>query len=91
MAKSVMVVEVFVPQRQGVDPLGQQFVHRVLDPLGIAVIGETRGKPPQNARLAFHLPQEQPAGVRSDGPAVESGRDDPASEPLEIGDTSAEW
>jgi hypothetical protein len=48
------------------------------------MVSETGGKSPQNAGLGFHLPQQQAAGVRSDGPAVESGRDGPTAEPLEI-------
>ena len=82
VAKGVMVVEVFVAQGQGEYPLGHQFGHGVFDPLGIAVIGEAGGESPQNAGLGFHLPQQESAGVRSDGPAVESGGDRPAAEAL---------
>ena len=84
VAKGVVVVEVFVAQGQGEDPLGQQFGDGVFDQLGIAVVGETGGESPENAGLGFHLPQQQAAGVRSDGPAVESSGDRPAAKPLEI-------
>ena len=79
----VEVVEVFVAQGESVDPLGNEFGNRVLDPLGIAMVGETGGESAEDADLGFHLPQEEAAGVRSDGSAVESGRDGPTAEPLE--------
>ena len=84
VAQGVVVVEVFVAQGQGEDPLGDQFVDGVLDQLGIAVVGEAGGESPENAGLGLHLPQQQAAGVRSDGPAVESGGDRPAAQGLEI-------
>jgi hypothetical protein len=84
MAKGVVVVEVFVTQGQGEYPLGHQLRHGVFDPLGIAVVGETRSESPKNAGLGFHLPQQESAGVRSDGSAVESSGDRPAAEPLEM-------
>ena len=43
----VVVVEVFVAQGQGEHPLGDQFVDRVLDQLGIAVIVEAGGESPE--------------------------------------------
>ena len=36
----VMVVEVFISQRQSVNPLGDQVVDRMLDRFGITVIGQ---------------------------------------------------
>ena len=43
-------------RNQGEDALGNEFVHRIFDPLGIAVVGKTSGKPPQDAGLGFDLP-----------------------------------
>ena len=37
----VVVVEVFVAQRQAVDALGEEFLQRVFNEVGIAMIGET--------------------------------------------------
>ena len=54
------------------------------DPFGIAVIGEAGGESPKNAGLGFHLPQQESAGVRSDGSAIEPSGDRPAAKPLEI-------
>ena len=83
-SQGIVVIEVFVAQGQGEDALGEQIVRPMFDPLGIAVIGETGGESAKDAGLGLHLPQQESAGVRSDGPAVESGGDCPASEGLEI-------
>jgi len=66
-----VVVEVFAAQGQGEHALGLEFIDRVFDRFGIAVVAEASSELPQNAGLRFHLPQEQPAGVRSDGPPIE--------------------
>src|ERR1035437_10059712 len=84
MAKVVVVVEVFVAQGQGEYPLGHQFGHAVFDPLGIAMVGETGGEASKDAGFGFHLPQQESAGVRSDGSAIEPSGDQPAAKPLEI-------
>jgi hypothetical protein len=43
-AEVVVVVEVLVAQRQGVDPLGDQLLDGVLDEAGVAVVGEAVGE-----------------------------------------------
>ncbi len=84
MAQGVVIVEVFVAQGQAEDPLGQQVVDRVLDQIRIAVVVEAGGQSSEDAGLGLDLPQEEAAGVRSDGPAVKSRGDATASQPLEI-------
>ncbi len=84
MAESVVVVEVFVAQGQSGGWLGQQLVDGVFDQFGIAVVGETGGQPTDDAGLGLDLPQEESAGVRGNGPAIESGGDFPVSQGLEI-------
>lgn len=84
MTQRVVVVEVLVPQGQGKYQLGDKFVNRVFDQFGIAVVGEAGGKSPQNTRFGLHLPQQQAARVRGDGPAIESGGDRTVPQGLEI-------
>jgi hypothetical protein len=45
---------------------------------------ETGGASAKDSRFDLHLPQQESAGVRSDGSAIESGGDIAASEGLEI-------
>jgi hypothetical protein len=56
----------------------------VFDQIGIAVVGEARGKPPQNAGPRFHLPQKQTTCIRRNCPTVESGGNRTLAQPLEI-------
>jgi hypothetical protein len=56
----------------------------MFDQVGIAVVGKTGRESSEDAGLGLDLPQEEAAGVRSDGPAVESGSNGPSAEPLEI-------
>ena len=84
VTQGVMVVKVLVPQSQGEHPLGKEFVNRVFDQVGIAVIGKVSGKSPQNAGPRFFLPQEQTSCIRGDGPAIKSGGDRTVPQGLEI-------
>jgi len=70
--QTVVVVDVFVSQRQPVDPLGDQLRDAVLHPVRLPMIGEAGGQLPQDAGLALDLPQQQPSGVGRDLSAVET-------------------
>ena len=67
-----MVVEVFVAQGQAVDPLGHQFLDRVLDRLGVAVVGKTGGELAERAGEPFGFAQQQAAAVGADGAAIKA-------------------
>lgn len=57
LAQLVVVVQVFVAQRQTEDPLPDQRLHPVLDIARVAPIGEALGKPPHQPEAPVHLPQ----------------------------------
>ena len=70
MPQIVVVVQVFVPQRQSVDTLGEQFLHGMLDPVRIAVICETSRELTNDPGEPLRLPQQKPAAVRGDATTV---------------------
>ena len=70
-SQMVVVVQVLVPQRQGVDPLGDQFLHGMLDPVRIAVICETVREFTNDSSAPLGLPQQKPAAVRGDPTPIE--------------------
>jgi hypothetical protein len=63
VTQGVMIVEVFVTQAQSVHPLGNQIRNAVLDEIRIAMVGETAGELPQNARDPLGLTQKQRPGI----------------------------
>ena len=70
-----MVVEVLVAQGQGVDPLGEEVLQRVLDQLGVAMVGEAGGELADDAGELLDLAEQQGAAVGGDVAAVEVGED----------------
>ena len=65
-----MLVQVCVAQRQRLDPLPHQFLHRVLAARRVARVAKT-GRPLGAApRALLHLAQQQAARLTGDGPAV---------------------
>jgi len=58
-----VIIEIFVSQRQGLDALGEQFLHSMLDQVRIATILEALGKRATEPQAAVDLAQEQRAGV----------------------------
>jgi hypothetical protein len=74
-AKLLVIVEIFVAQRQAEHPLLQQVGHRVVDQVWIAKVIEALGKMLNDAGLMFHLSKQQSARVRRDGAAVKLSRD----------------
>ena len=71
----VVVVEVFIALSNGEDALGDEGVQAVLDPLGVAVIGEAVPHLASERQVLIHPAQQQGAGIGSDGTAVESSHD----------------
>jgi hypothetical protein len=71
----VMVVEVLIAQGQGIDPLGDQLVGRVFDPVGFAVAGEAGGELMDDAGELLGLAEQQGTAVGGDVAAIEV-RDD---------------
>ena len=77
-----MVVEVFIPQGQAIDPLGYEFLDRVLDQSGVAMVGKTGGELPDDPRSLLDLAEQQAAGIRTDRSAVERRHDFPPPQGL---------
>jgi hypothetical protein len=71
----VVIVEVFVSQRQGVDTLGHKFLDRVFNQVGITMVGETGGELPDDGREFFSLAEQQGSTVGRNVTAIEGGRD----------------
>jgi hypothetical protein len=53
----IVIVEVFVAQREAVDALAQQLQHRVFDLLRVTVVDETLGELPNDPCRLFGLPE----------------------------------
>ena len=70
MPRSPSIVEVFITQRQGVDPLPDQLPNPVFDALRIAPVLKTGREPSQWTDSSIGLVQQQRAGVGGDRPAV---------------------
>ena len=51
----VMIIEIFVAQRQPINPLGQQFLHRVIDKNLVANIVEALGQRLGQPQIGIHL------------------------------------
>ena len=74
-AQLVVIVEIFVAQRQRVDALGEQFRDLVFDELGIAAVFEAVRQPRQQVEAAVDLAQQHGAAVGADHAAVKLGAD----------------
>ena len=66
-----MVDEILVALSDANHALGDEGSQTVLDPLGVAVIGEAGGYLVRNRQVPIDLAQQQGAGIGSDGTAVE--------------------
>src|SRR3972149_7671280 len=73
-------MEAFIPQAEAEQPLLQQIDRGMLDRLGITMVRETRGKPFDKPKAFFNLPQQNPAAVRRDPPAVKPGHNFPPAD-----------
>ena len=65
-----MVVEVFIAEGDGDNALGDERAQAVLDPVGIAVIGEAVRHLVKERQVLLDPAQQQGAGIGSDGTAV---------------------
>jgi hypothetical protein len=74
-AQLVMIIEIFVPKSQTEDPLPEQILYGVLNPLGSSVIIEAGGKPLDEIQALIDLPKQQGATVRADPTTIKRGDD----------------
>src|SRR5262245_45144539 len=79
-----MVVEVLVAQRQSVDPLRDEMLKRVLDELGVTMIGEALSELSDDRGELLGLAEQQATAVGGDVAAIESGDDLARAEDREI-------
>ena len=56
----------------------------MLDRLGVAMIGETLGESLDESKPVVDLPQQQPAAVGTDPPAVKPRDDIPSEQPVKL-------
>ena len=72
-AQALVILEVFVAQGRAEDALAQEFLNRMVYPVGVTLVVKTlrqfRGRPEVNVNLA----QQQRAGVTGKGAAGEIG------------------
>jgi len=73
MAQHIMVVQIFITQRQPEHPLAHQRRHFVLDQRLVAAIGEAARKPVNQSDRPIRRSQQQNPGIRRDRPAVKRG------------------
>ena len=73
VAQFVMIVQVFIAERNAVHALGYEPIKAVLDQLLVAPVRETGRRLPGQSDPAIGLPQQQRACVRGDGAAIERG------------------
>ena len=70
MAQLVMVVEIFIAERDPEHALAHQRHHLVLDQLRSPHIAKARCKPPRQPDRTIRRPQQQRPGIRGHPPAV---------------------
>ncbi|OQB90007.1 MAG: hypothetical protein BWX84_02143 [Verrucomicrobia bacterium ADurb.Bin118] len=75
MPQRVVIIEVFVTGGQAVDPLADQRQQRMLDPAGLAWIGQHLGQRLGQANPPVRLAQQRNAAIASHLSAGETGLD----------------
>ena len=73
MAQPGVIVEILIPQRQTIEPLGQQLGHRMIDPARVPLAVEAVRQQAGNPQRLIHLPQQQHAPIGRVGAAGEIG------------------
>src|SRR5436190_4687663 len=68
-----MIIQILVSQRQTVDPLRQQLLHRMLHKNRVAPIQKALGQPRQQVQPPVGLPQQQPTAVSGQRSSIETG------------------
>jgi len=74
-AETVVIVEVFITQRQPIEPLGQQLLERVIDKTLIAGIDKASRQRAGQTQAVINLAQEQDAAVAGERAAGKIGHD----------------
>ena len=74
-AQLVVIVEIFVAQRQRLDALGEEFADLMFDEDGVAAVFEAGGEARQQFDAAADLAQQHGAAVGADHAAVKLGAD----------------
>src|SRR5439155_286619 len=69
----LMIIQILVSQRQTVDPLRQQLLHRMLHKNRVAPIQKALGQPRQQVQPPVGLPQQQPTAVSGQRSSIETG------------------
>ena len=64
VTKLIVVVQVFIAEREGEHALADQGLDRVLEQSWVAPVGETAGHPTDQPEAAIQPPQQQPSGIR---------------------------
>src|SRR5689334_17970938 len=68
-----MIIDVFVAQRQTIDPLCQHLLYRVLNPLRLPSVKKTGGQWAKQVQPLLRLSQQQRSAIGGDGSTIESG------------------
>ena len=71
MAQGVVIIEVFIAQRQPHHTLLDQRLYGVFDLIGVPIIDETAGQPLQDMGALLNFTQQQATTVRTDLATVE--------------------
>ena len=79
-----MVVEVFIAQGDGEDAPGDEGAQAVLDPIGVAVIGEAVRHLVKKRQALIDLALQQGASIGSDGAAVKISHHTAASKAFKL-------
>jgi hypothetical protein len=68
-----VIIQIFVTQSDGNDPLFDQLHQIVVDALGIPKVGEALGKSLKESPMAVEASQKQPSGIGCDRSTIEIG------------------
>jgi hypothetical protein len=70
-----MIIEVFVTQRQPINPLRQQLLHRVIHVRRLPPIAKALGEAGRQTQAGIHLSHQQHAAIAGERSAGKIGRD----------------
>ena len=79
-----MVVEIFIPERDPVDPLRHQFMHAVFDARPIAVIDQTPRHSRRQSDALVGFAQQYATGIGTDAPTIKSPRNQSPSQGVKL-------
>jgi len=82
--RSVVVVEIFVAQRQCINPSGDQIVDRMLDQPWASIIGKAVGESPDDFQFRIGFPRQQRPGIRRHSRSIETSANFPPNKRLKI-------